>query len=89
MHDFSAIQSARYLVLSNSSFSWWGAYSNLNAKFVIAPKFWASFNYSNGYWSNGDSLTSGWHWLDREGRLNTYAQALDQLEHYNKQHYRR
>lgn len=77
--DFSAIQSSRYLVLSNSSFAWWGAYSNQVTQLVVAPKFWAAFNTSNGYWSQGDSLTPEWTYLDRRGSSFTYEQCLEEV----------
>jgi hypothetical protein len=73
--DFSTIQHAKYLILSNSSFSWWGAYTNKAAELVIAPKYWARFNVSNGYWSNGDSLTKGWQWLSKEGIFSSYDEC--------------
>jgi hypothetical protein len=82
--DFSAIQHAKYLILSNSSFSWWGAYTNKRVRHVVAPKYWARFNISNGYWSNGDSLTEGWEWLDREGRFSSYADCQAELENFRK-----
>lgn len=82
--DFSALQHAKYLILSNSSFSWWGAYSNTVVKRVIAPKFWARFNTSDGYWSTGDSLTSGWDWLDRDGIISTYEQCSVELESFRQ-----
>ena len=80
--DFKLLQTAKYLILSNSSFSWWGAYTNLHVEKVIAPKFWARFNISDGYWSQGDSLTQGWQWLDREGKLFSSETCRDELEQY-------
>jgi len=77
--DFSSIQNSRYLILSNSSFSWWGAWTNQNVEMVIAPKYWAEFNRSNGYWSQGGSLTTSWHWLDRYGKLFTWEQCQDEI----------
>jgi hypothetical protein len=82
--DFSRIQKAKYLVLSNSSFSWWGAFTNQTAQLVIAPKYWARFNISDGYWSNGDSLTSGWLWLDRFGEFFTYDECRLELAVYRE-----
>lgn len=82
--DFSRIQHAKYLILSNSSFSWWGAFTNRVSQLVIAPKYWARFNISDGYWSNGDSLTSGWLWLDRFGKFFTYEQCRAELAAYRE-----
>lgn len=83
--DFAAIQHARYLILSNSSFSWWGAFTNVSAEKVIAPKYWARFNISDGYWSNGDSLTEGWDWLDRNGLFYSFEECAKDLAEYRKQ----
>lgn len=74
--DFGILQSAEYLILSNSSFSWWGAWTNLITKKVIAPKYWARHNASDGYWSLGDSLTRDWFWQDINGNLQTYEECL-------------
>jgi hypothetical protein len=76
--DFGVLQSADYLILSNSSFSWWGAWSNLRAKIVIAPKYWARHNDSDGYWSLGDSLTRNWLWQDIDGNLQTYEECINE-----------
>lgn len=77
--DFALLQAANYLILSNSSFSWWAAWTNRNARLVLAPKYWARFNTSDGYWSQGDSLTEGWTWLDREGRSWSSEECSDEL----------
>lgn len=49
MHaDWSAINTARYVILSNSSFGILPALLNQNAQKIIAPKYWAGYNV--GYW---------------------------------------
>lgn len=78
--DFSMLQNSRLLILSNSSFAWWGAYSSNKAEFVLAPKYWAAHNISDGYWSLGGSLTPGWFWMDREGRVASYEDCLLESE---------
>jgi hypothetical protein len=77
--DFERLQTAKYLIIGNSSFSWWGAYTNPYSEFTLAPKYWARYNTSDGYWSNGDSLTRGWHYLSREERVFSYQECLDEL----------
>jgi len=42
--DFQFLSNAKACILSNSSFSWWGAYLNANNPHIIAPKYWLGFN---------------------------------------------
>ena len=67
--DFAAIQNSKYLIIPNSSFSWWGAWTNRRAVEVVAPKYWARHNISDGFWSTGDIKTEGWTWLDRDNNI--------------------
>jgi len=80
--DYSAINSATYLILSNSSFAWFPAWLNENLKFCIAPKYWGAHNISDGYWSLTSNLTDGWNYLDRHGTLSTYEMCKRELDSY-------
>lgn len=84
--DYSIIKNAKYLILSNSSFAWFPAWLNENLKFCIAPKYWGRYNISDGYWSLGCNITSEWHYLDREGKLNDYNSCLNELKNYMVNH---
>jgi hypothetical protein len=64
--DFAILQNARYLILSNSSFSWWGAWTNQIAEVVIAPKYWAAYNVSKSFWSTAEIAEPTWIWKGRE-----------------------
>jgi len=80
--DFSLLQGATKLILSNSTFSWWGAWSNSHSPTVIAPQFWARHNISDGYWAQGDSLTREWWWVSPKGDLLTHESCRRQLEDF-------
>jgi hypothetical protein len=70
--DFFLVNQAKYLILPNSSFSWWAAWLNTSSKLTIAPLFWGRHNVSNGYWSLGDSYTKYFSYMSREGELLSY-----------------
>ena len=84
--DFSIIQNAHYLILSNSSFAWFPAWTNTHLRLCIAPKYWAHHNVSDGYWSCTSNMTTGWHYQDREGRLFSYDECVKEFETYESVH---
>jgi hypothetical protein len=66
-NDFYIVSKAKYLIIANSTFSWWAAWLNDNSKFTIAPKFWLR-PYTKD-WSPIDSVTSRFHYVDTNGKL--------------------
>ncbi len=84
--DYTVISKANYLILSNSSFAWFPAWLSKNLKYCIAPKYWGRHNISDGYWSAGYNITSGWMYQDRDGKLQNYDSCLQEFETYIKNH---
>jgi hypothetical protein len=82
--DFSIIKNAHYLVISNSSFAFFPAWISDTVKFVIAPKYWARHNVSNGFWACEFNIYSNWHWQDRSGILFTAAECLSEYKVYKR-----
>lgn len=80
--DYSIINTARYLVLSNSSFAFFPAWTSEAVKFVIAPKYWARHNVSDGYWACAFNLYQGWKWQDRAGKLFSFDECSREYSSY-------
>ena len=80
--DYSIIKNSHYLILSNSSFSFFPSFTSETLKLAIAPKYWARHNVSNGYWSTEQNLYSDYLWQDKEGKLFTKEQCLNELIKY-------
>ncbi len=59
--DFSYLVQAEYLVIPNSSFSWWAAFLNTNKKIVVAPEFWAG--WKRGVWQTSDIKSDGFTYV--------------------------
>jgi len=83
--DFYVVNQAKWLILSNSSFGWWCGWLNTTTNFIIAPKYWARHNVSDGYWSTGDAYTTRFTYLDREGNLVDYETCKVQALEYYKE----
>jgi hypothetical protein len=70
-YDFWLIQNAGGLILSNSSFSWWGAWTNTKVSKIIAPMFWGNFNEPSSGWQPPNIFTKGWDFLDINNQIKT------------------
>lgn len=84
--DFSILLQADYLIIPNSSFSWWAAFLNINKKIVVAPKYWARYNISDGYWSTFDIITDGFTYIDKNGISFSSSKCIEEKEYYQKNH---
>ena len=83
--DYVTIKNAVYLIVSNSSFACLPAHTSETIKFVIAPKYWARHNFSNGYWASEQNIYSLFHYMDRKGRLFTAQECRKELDLYKKE----
>ena len=83
--DYVTIKNAHYLLLSNSSFACLPAFTSETVKYIIAPKYWARHNVSDGYWASEQNIYSIFHYMDRQGRLFTAEECRRELEEYKKQ----
>lgn len=84
--DWVLIRNAKNVIMSNSSFAWLPTWINNGALNVIAPKYWGKYNVSDGFWAQGDSLTKGWEYIDRDGKLSSYEQCKAEKDEYEKSH---
>lgn len=77
--DYSIIKNAKWLILSNSSFAFFPAWTSDTARMIIAPKYWARHNVSNGYWSCSYNLYRDWFYMDQQGILFSYDECKREL----------
>lgn len=80
--DYAIIKNAKYLLLSNSSFAYFPAFTSNTVKYILAPKYWARHNVSNGYWASEQNIYKGWHYQDRHGKVFSYEECLEELNEY-------
>lgn len=75
--DYAILNSAKNIILSNSTFGFWAAYTNKLVNKVIAPKYWFAHNYTDGdWWSTKDMIVRDWIYLDREGKIENGERLL-------------
>lgn len=84
--DYVTVRNARYLVISNSSFAFFPAYTSETVQRVIAPKYWARHNVSDGYWASEQNIYEGFEYLGRDGRLYSPEQCRQELTVWRAKH---
>jgi hypothetical protein len=80
--DYSIVKNAKYLILANSSFSFFPAWTSETIKYVIAPKYWARHNISDGFWACAFNMYQDWNWQDRSGQLFTFDECEKEYSNY-------
>lgn len=82
--DYTVIKNAHYLILSNSTFAFFPTFTSDTVKYIIAPKYWARHNVSDGYWASEQNIYSNFVYLDRKGRLFSAEECRRELAEYQK-----
>lgn len=82
--DYVALKNARYLILSNSTFAFFPAFTSETVQMVIAPKYWARHNVSDGYWASGQNIYEGFLYQDRNGKLSDAETCRQELINYRQ-----
>lgn len=82
--DYITVKNAEYVILSNSSFAFFPVFTSETVKEIIAPKYWARHNVSDGYWASEQNIYTGWKYLDRQGNVFTAEECKKELEEYKK-----
>ena len=81
--DFSVISHAKYLIIANSTFSWWAAWLNERCKIVIAPKYWMSYNKNEGWWAPGESITKKFCYIGKDGGIISSGRCIEEFNQLN------
>ena len=81
--DYAIIKNSKHVILSNSSFPFFAVYTSDTIENIIAPKYWARHNVSDGYWAMSQNIYSGWTYQDRYGNISTSEECVKELGKYN------
>lgn len=77
---YSVLNNAKYVIVSNSSFSYFPVKTSLNAPVVIAPQYWSRFNNKFCRWAAPANLYSGWLWQDANGKILSMSACEDSVQ---------
>ena len=75
--SYIALHQASYLIVSNSSFSYFPIKTKAEKPYVIAPMHWARFDNKFKRWSSPANLYLDWNWLDNDDRLFSYDECVN------------
>lgn len=84
--DYAVVKNATHLILANSSFSFFPAWTSETVKYVIAPKYWARHNVSEGFWACAFNMYRDWMWQDKAGALFDFDECVSEYSGYKLMH---
>jgi len=88
---YAVLNNAKYIVVSNSSFSYFPIKTNLNSPVVIAPQYWSRFNNPYGRWAAPANLYSDWLWQGSSGQIldmaNCIKTAQETIKYYQREYF--
>ena len=69
--DYSILNTAKYAIISASTFAFWPVWTNKDLVNLIAPKYWFDWSRSDGWWRMKDGIVNDkrWLWIDQQGGL--------------------
>ena len=82
--DYSILNTAKYAIISASTFAFWPIWTNNDLLNVIAPKYWFDWNISDGWWRMKDGIVNDdkWLWMDKEGGLYETNTCIEHAHNY-------
>jgi hypothetical protein len=69
--DYSILHTAKNVIMSSSTFSFWPVWLSTELKNIIVPMYWFDWNTSDGWWRPVDSIVPEWTYMDRSGNIKT------------------
>ena len=85
--DYTLLNQCKYAIITSSTFAFWPAWTNTNAKTIIAPKYWNDYKRSDGYWRGDDNIVDDWMYLDpKDHKLMSGVDCKEEYREYRKKH---
>jgi hypothetical protein len=81
---YATLYSAKHVIVSNSSFSYFPVKTGVRKNVVIAPKYWARYGNRLKRWASPSNIYKSWLWQDSGGMLSTYEECLPEIESVEK-----
>ena len=82
--DYSILNTAKYAIISASTFAFWPIWTNNDLVNVIAPKYWFDWSRSDGWWRPKDGIVNDmrWLWMDQQGGLYQSDTCIEHAQKY-------
>ncbi len=82
--DYSILNTAKYAIISASTFAFWPIWTNNDLVNVIAPKYWFDWSRSDGWWRMKDGIVNDQIWLliDSQGDLYETSTCIEHAKEY-------